>query len=69
MVTIHLTHQPTIWPYNYNIYQRNIKFYQFSIVIRKVKIPYSCSYTQTKTAHGEGHIFSRSFVKDTALGS
>ena len=33
MVTIHLTHQPSIWPQNYNIYQRNIQFYQFSIVI------------------------------------
>ena len=28
MVTIHLIHQPTIWPYNYSIYQRNIQFYQ-----------------------------------------
>ena len=34
MVTLHLTHQPTIWPYNYNIHQRNIQFYQFSIIIR-----------------------------------
>ena len=34
MVIIYLTHQPTIWPQNYNIYQRNIQFYQFSIVIR-----------------------------------